>query len=143
MREGLCSDLGFSEADRAENIRRIAEAARLLNQAGVHAIVAVISPFRAHREAARRIIGVNRFVEIHIDTSLATCMERDPKGLYAKAHTGQLKNFTGLSAPYETPHAPDLVIRTEDHSIPECHGLLRRFALSLISRPVPSAILAA
>ena len=134
MRTGLCSDLGFSDADRAENVRRIAEAARLLNDAGVHAIVAVISPYRVHRDAARRIVGADRFLEIHVDTGLATCIERDPKGLYAKARAGRLPNFTGISAVYERPTAADLVIRTEAHSIVDCRAILEGFARPFVGR---------
>ena len=110
LRTGLSRDLGFSREDRAENVRRTAEAARLLNQAGLVAIVALISPFRAEREAARTIVGGERFVEVHVDTPLEVCEARDVKGLYAKARAGEIPEFTGVSSPYEAPTAPELVL---------------------------------
>lgn len=110
MRLGLNRDLGFSDADRVENVRRIAEVARLMLDAGLVVICAAISPFEREREAARERIGAERFVEVFIDTPLATCEARDPKGLYGKARAGQIPNFTGISSPYEVPPAPDVRI---------------------------------
>lgn len=110
MRLGLNRDLGFSDADRVENVRRIAEVARLMLDAGLVVICAAISPFEREREAARERIGAERFVEVFIDTPLATCEARDPKGLYGKARAGQIPNFTGISSPYEAPPAPDVRI---------------------------------
>jgi adenylyl-sulfate kinase len=110
LRTGLNRDLGFSREDRAENVRRTAEAARLLCDAGLVAIVALISPFRAERDSARAIVGPDRFVEVHVDTPLEVCETRDVKGLYARARTGEIPEFTGISSPYEPPAAPDLVL---------------------------------
>lgn len=112
VRTGLCRDLGFSERDRHENIRRVAEAARLLNEAGVTVVCSLISPLRADRAMARDIVGADRFVEVHVSTPLAVCEVRDPKGLYRKAREGVLKEFTGISAPYEEPPSPSLSLDT-------------------------------
>ena len=110
MRLGLNRDLGFSDADRIENVRRIAEVARLMLDAGLVVICAAISPFERERQAARERIGSGRFIEVFIDTPLATCEARDPKGLYGKARAGQIPNFTGIGSPYEVPLAPDVRI---------------------------------
>jgi len=110
LRTGLNSDLGFTEADRVENIRRTAEVAKLLAETGVIVAVSLISPYRQDRELAKEIIGGDRFMEIHVATSLAICEGRDPKGLYKKARAGEIPNFTGVNAPYEEPQHPDLVI---------------------------------
>jgi bifunctional enzyme CysN/CysC len=112
LRMGLSRDLSFSREDRAENVRRTAEAARLLTDAGLVAIVSLISPFRAEREAARTIVGAERFVEVFVDTPLEVCESRDVKGLYAKARTGEIPEFTGISSPYEAPTAPELVLHS-------------------------------
>jgi adenylylsulfate kinase len=112
VRHGLNRDLGFSAADRAENIRRIAEVARLMNDAGLIVITAFISPCRADRAAARAIIGTDWFREVYVSTSLAVCESRDPKGLYSKARAGNVAEFTGISSPYEPPESPALVIDT-------------------------------
>ncbi len=117
IRTGLNKDLGFSPADRHENIRRIAEVARLLNEAGVIAITAFISPYRADRAMAREIIGPDRFLEVYLSTSLAVCEGRDVKGLYRRARSGQLPEFTGVSAPYEPPESPRLALDTGAESI--------------------------
>ena len=117
LRHGLNRDLGFSPADRDENIRRAAETARLMAEAGLVVIVSLISPFRVERATARQIAGDIPFLEVFIDTSLAICEERDPKGLYDKARAGTIPNFTGISAPYEAPDAPDLTISTEGVTI--------------------------
>lgn len=116
IRHGLNRDLGFTEADRVENIRRIAEVGRLMLDAGLVVTCAFISPFRAERQLARETIGAARFIEVFVDTPIAACMARDPKGLYAKAQAGALKNFTGVDSPYEPPEAPDLVIDTTTQS---------------------------
>ncbi|WP_447793389.1 adenylyl-sulfate kinase [Pseudomonas farris] len=112
VRLGLCKDLGFSDADREENIRRIAEVARLFVDAGLIVITAFISPFQRDRNIAREIIGSNKFVEVFIDTSLSECERRDPKGLYSKARSGLIKNFTGIDSAYEPPSSPDVRIDT-------------------------------
>lgn len=112
LRLGLNRDLGFSAADRAENIRRAAETARLLAEAGIVVIVSLISPFREDRAMARQTAGDIPFLEVFIDTPLTICEERDPKGLYSRARAGQIPEFTGISAPYEPPETPDLVVLT-------------------------------
>ncbi|MBD3873689.1 adenylyl-sulfate kinase [Pseudomonas kunmingensis] len=112
IRQGLCRDLGFSAADRAENMRRVAELARLINQSGIHAVIALVSPTRQGRARAREIIGGDRFIEVHVATPLAVCEERDPKGLYRRARNGELADLTGISAAYEAPAAPDIRIDT-------------------------------
>jgi bifunctional enzyme CysN/CysC len=112
LRHGLNRDLGFSPSDRKENIRRIAEVAKLFNDAGLFVITAFISPYREDRGTAREIIGTERFVEVYLSASVEVCERRDPKGLYAKARAGQIAEFTGVSAPYEPPLVPDLTIDT-------------------------------
>jgi bifunctional enzyme CysN/CysC len=113
IRHGLSSDLDFSDIDRAENIRRVAEVAHLMVDAGLVVVVAFISPFRAERAFARSLFGQGEIYEVFVDTPLEECMRRDPKGLYAKARRGQLKNFTGLDGPYEVPEFPEVHIMTE------------------------------
>ena len=112
VRHGLCKDLGFSDADREENIRRIGELAKLFLDAGVITLTAFVSPFRADRDRARALVAAGDFIEIHCAADLAVCEGRDPKGLYAKARAGQIKDFTGISSPYEEPEAPELRIET-------------------------------
>jgi adenylyl-sulfate kinase len=134
LRLGLNRDLGFDAAARTENIRRIAEVARLFADSGAIAIVCAISPFRADRDAARRLHvedheGPLRFFEIHVDTPLEICEQRDPKGLYKKARAGLISSFTGIDSPYEAPEAPELVLRgdraTPEESVAACLRLLR------------------
>ncbi|WP_440026606.1 adenylyl-sulfate kinase [Chromobacterium amazonense] len=110
LRHGLNRDLGFSAVDRRENIRRMAEVARLMNEAGMIVVCACISPFRSDREMAREIIGEPYFAEIYVSTALNVCEARDCKGLYAKARAGQVAHFTGISAPYEPPSHPALAL---------------------------------
>jgi len=117
VRHGLNSNLGFSEADRTENIRRIAEVAKLMNEAGLIVIAAFISPTIADRSMAKAIIGANQFSEVYVSTPLLACEARDPKGLYAKARSGELANFTGISALYEPPTAADLTLDTLSTSL--------------------------
>jgi adenylylsulfate kinase len=112
VRQTLCRDLGFSPEDRKENVRRVAQRCQELNDAGVVAIAALVSPYRADREAARRAIGRERFVEVFVSTPLAVCEARDPKGLYAKARAGEITNLTGIGDVYEIPLDPDLSIDT-------------------------------
>ncbi|MEX3854235.1 adenylyl-sulfate kinase [Paraburkholderia sp. BR10923] len=112
IRHGLASDLGFERDDRRENIRRVAHVAQLMNDAGLIVITALISPLREDRAMAREIIGADKFVETYVSASLATCASRDPKGLYAKARSGEISSFTGVSAPYEAPIDPDLHVET-------------------------------
>lgn len=108
LRRGLNRDLGFTDADRAENIRRVAEVARLMVDAGVVTIVAAISPFRAGRRQARELFEAAEFLEVYVDASLAVCEARDPKGLYKKARADLIANFTGITSPYEPPNDPDV-----------------------------------
>ena len=124
LRHGLNRDLGFSPEDRRENIRRVAEVARLMNDAGIIVVTAFISPYREDREMARRIVGAERFIEVYLDTSLAECERRDPKKLYRKARAGQIPDFTGVSAPYEEPPTPDLAMDTAAMSVENCVGRL-------------------
>lgn len=116
VRHGLCGDLGFSAEDRCENIRRIGEVAKLFAESGCLVIVAFISPYREDRNRVRSIAG-DLFHEIYVATPLSTCEERDPKGLYAKARRGEIGSFTGISAPYEAPVAPELVLDTSELTI--------------------------
>lgn len=117
LRHGLNKDLGFTEADRVENIRRAAEVARLMVDAGLVVLAAFISPFRAERRAARQRFAPGEFMEVFVDAPLAIAEDRDPKGLYKKARAGSLRNFTGVDSPYETPEAPELRVDTEASSV--------------------------
>ncbi|MEQ0777199.1 adenylyl-sulfate kinase [Paraburkholderia tropica] len=120
LRTGLNSDLGFSEADRTENLRRVAHVAALFCQEGFVAITATISPEPEHRDNARHIVGKGRFVEVFIDTPFDICEQRDPKGLYKRARRGEIASFTGIGSPYHAPASPDIVLRTLESSIDEC-----------------------
>ena len=117
VRHGLCSDLGFGEEDRRENIRRIGEMTKLFVEAGVIAMTAFISPFRAERQMVRSLFQPGEFIEIYCDCSLETCEERDVKGLYAKARAGLIPNYTGISSPYEEPLSPEIRIRTDKETL--------------------------
>jgi adenylyl-sulfate kinase len=117
IRHGLNRDLGFSREDRQENIRRIAEVARLMNEAGVIVITAFISPYIEDRRRAREVIGHEPFLETFIDTPLEICEMRDPKGLYKKARSGEIPQFTGITDPYEPPAEPEIVLKTESLSV--------------------------
>jgi len=117
LRAGLNRDLGFSREDRAENVRRIGEVARLMVDAGLIVLVSAISPYQVDREVARRRIGEHRCFTVLIDTPLQTCIERDPKGLYARARAGEIKGLTGWDDPYEAPGAPDISIPTVSVSV--------------------------
>lgn len=113
IRQGLNRDLGFSDASRVENIRRVAEVAKLMLDAGVIVITAFVSPFRQDRQLARDLIGAANFIEVFVNTPLAECEARDPKGLYKKARSGKLANMTGIDSPYEAPQSADVVIEGE------------------------------
>ncbi len=126
LRHGLNRDLGFSPEDRRENIRRATEVARLMNDAGITVITAFISPYREDRETARRIIGSQRFLEAYLNADLATCEARDPKGLYRLARRGEIAEFTGVSAPYEPPTDPDVVLDTAVSGVDDCVATLVR-----------------
>jgi adenylyl-sulfate kinase len=127
VRMGLNGDLGFSPEDRTENIRRIAETAHLFNDAGLLVIAAFVSPYGADRENARKIIGEDRFCEVFISASLATCESRDPKGLYQKARDGIIPQFTGVSAPYEAPENATIVLDTENSDVSACVDQLMQY----------------
>jgi bifunctional enzyme CysN/CysC len=116
VRLGLNKDLGFTDADRVENIRRVAEVAKLMMDAGLVVMTAFISPFRAEREMARELIGAEHFIEVFVDTPLELCEQRDPKGLYKLARNGHLTNMTGINSPYEAPIAPHLVFTQITHT---------------------------
>lgn len=120
VRAGLCADLGFAPEDRAENIRRIAEVARLFNDAGAIVLTAFISPYRADRARARAIIAAGEFVEIFVDAPLEVCEARDPKGLYRRARAGEIGEFTGISAPYEPPERPELRLSSASEDVDSC-----------------------
>lgn len=126
IRMGLNKDLGFSDSDRTENIRRISEVANLMKDSGVIVITAFISPFRSDRETAREICGEN-FIEVYVNTSLEACEERDPKGLYEKARKGIIKNFTGIDSPYESPEVCEVNLATEGRNPDESAGELMEF----------------
>lgn len=119
VRMGLNSNLGFEEADRIENIRRIAEVAKLMNDAGLIVLTSFISPFKSDRERARMIIGKDNFIEIYVSTPLDECERRDVKGLYKKARNGEIPNFTGISSPYEAPDHAEICIDTSTLSLDE------------------------
>jgi len=119
VRHGLCADLGFSIEDRHENIRRISEMAKLFINAGVIALTAFISPLRADRARVRELVGDGDFVEVYCECPLEICEERDVKGLYAKARRGEIKEFTGISSPYEAPERPDVVLHTGRETLAE------------------------
>ena len=119
VRQGLCGDLGFSNEDRIENIRRVSEVSKLFLEAGVIVLTAFISPFQADRRKARNLVGED-FVEIYCDCPLSVCEDRDVKGLYRRAKAGEIKYFTGISSPYEQPEQAELVIKTGEKGIDEC-----------------------
>ena len=120
VRHGLNKDLGFTEADRIENIRRIGEVVTLMTQAGLIVITAFISPYRAERDMVRRLLPEGQFIEVHLATPLEVCEERDPKGLYRKARRGEIPNFTGINAPYEAPEHPELRLDTSSETVEAC-----------------------
>ena len=127
VRHGLSQDLGFTDADRVENIRRVGEVAKLMVDAGLVVMTSFISPFRAERQMVRRLVDDDEFIEIFIDTPLEVCAERDPKGLYKKAMAGELKNFTGYDSPYEPPENPDIRLDTQAMSADQCAQTVLQF----------------
>jgi len=127
VRHGLCADLGFSDEDRTENIRRIGEMTKLFVEAGIIAISAFISPFNVDRGKVRNLLRDGDFIEIFCRCPIEICEQRDPKGHYRKARRGELKNFTGISSPYEEPQNPELILDTADFSIDECVDKLIQF----------------
>ena len=133
IRHGLNKDLGFTEADRIENIRRIGEVSKLMTDAGLIVITAFISPFQSERNMVRELVDTNEFVEIFIDTPLHVAEERDVKGLYAKARSGELKNFTGIDSPYERPTKPEITIDTTESNVNEATDVIVKYYLDLIN----------
>jgi adenylyl-sulfate kinase len=131
LRAGLNRDLGFAREDRAENVRRIGEVARLMVDTGLIVLVSAISPYREDRKVARHRIGEHCCFTVLIDTPLQTCIERDPKGLYARAKAGEIKGLTGWDDPYESPHAPDISIPTESVSAEAAAGRIEQHYLQL------------
>ncbi|MCT7550972.1 adenylyl-sulfate kinase [Aliarcobacter butzleri] len=129
VRHGLNKDLGFSEQDRIENIRRIGEVAKLFVDSGLIVLTAFISPFKSDRQIARSLVKYDEFIEVFIDTPLEVCEQRDPKGLYKKARDGAIKNFTGISSPYEAPEDPQIHIKTDEHSIEECVDIVINYLI--------------
>lgn len=120
VRHGLCSDLGFSDADRVENIRRVGEIAKLFSEAGVITLTAFISPFKKDRKLARKLMPHGDFLEIYCQCPLEVCEQRDVKGLYKKARAGEIPCFTGINSPYETPERPELIVDTDKLSLEQC-----------------------
>ncbi len=120
VRMGLNKNLGFSDEDRVENIRRIGEVAKLFVDSGLVVMTAFISPFQADRDTVRALVGEGEFVEVFIDTPLDICEQRDPKGLYKKARSGEIPNFTGIDSPYEAPSNPEITVHTADLSVEDC-----------------------
>ncbi|HMK35773.1 MAG TPA: adenylyl-sulfate kinase [Desulfomonilaceae bacterium] len=129
LRQGLCSDLGYSREERKENIRRVSAVAALFTNAGLIAIAAFISPFRDDRAMARKNCQTERFLEVYLKTPLEVCEQRDPKQMYKKARAGIISDFTGISAPYEPPEAAELSLDTSQNSVSECIGQLERLLL--------------
>lgn len=119
VRHGLCSDLGFSDSDRVENIRRIGELAKLMVEAGIITLTAFISPFKSDRDAARKLVPHGDFLEIYCKCPIETCEKRDVKGLYKKARAGEIRHFTGIESPYEEPEYPELVVDTNEKNLDE------------------------
>jgi adenylylsulfate kinase len=117
VRHGLCRDLGFSPADRAENIRRIGEVCKLFTDAGTLTLAAFVSPYRADRAAVRSLLAPGDFIEVYVAADLSVCESRDPKGLYKRARAGEIAEFTGISAPYEEPEQPEITLRTDAESV--------------------------
>jgi adenylylsulfate kinase len=132
IRHGLCGDLGFSPADRSENIRRIGEVARLFVDAGIIVLGAFISPYRKDRQAIRSLMQGERLIEVYIDCPAKICAQRDPKGLYYKAFRGEIEGFTGVSAPFEPPEAPDLVIKTDQVDQETAAGLVMELLMNRV-----------
>lgn len=120
VRHGICSDLGFSNQDRQENIRRVGELSKLFVEAGIITLTAFISPFQADRNRVRNLVNDDEFIEIYCNTNLQTCEQRDIKGLYAKARRGEIADFTGISSPYEQPVNPEIIVNTGIDSLEEC-----------------------
>ncbi len=139
LRHGLCKDLGFSADDRSENIRRTGEVAKLMAQAGIIVVCSLISPFAADRQLVRESCVTDGviFLEVHVSAPLNICEQRAPKGLYRKARAGEIRGFTGIDSPYEAPNAPEIILHTDEFSIPDCVERLTSHILA--SSTLPSA----
>lgn len=124
IRQGLNNDLGFSQEDRKENIRRIGEVAKLFVDSGIVVLVTFISPFASERKLVRDMVEKDEFIEVYVNCSLEECEKRDPKGLYQRAKNGEIKEFTGISSPYEVPENPEIILETSNYSIKECTDIL-------------------
>jgi len=135
LRLGLCADLGYDEEDRAENVRRVAEVAALMRTAGICPVVALMSPYKEGRDLAR-YRSSSRFIEVYVDTPLAVCRERDPKGLYDLYAAGRLKNLSGVDLPYEVPQMPEITIRTEHTPVPAAVAQIVDAVASLRQQPI-------
>lgn len=132
IRAGINNNLGFSEDDRVENIRRIGEVSKLFLNCGIITINCFVSPTKALRESARTLVGKKDFIEVYVNTPLKVCEMRDPKGLYKKARSGEIKDFTGISAPFEAPENPEVEIKNEKKTVEECVTQLLDYILPLI-----------
>ena len=140
LRHGLNRDLGYGDADRAENIRRVGEVAKVMIDAGLIVLVALISPFRADRRRVRELFEPGEFIEVHVSTPLEVCEQRDPKGLYRRARAGEMADFTGISSPYEPPEAPQLELDTALLSVHDCIArILSLLELRGVAPPVAPA----
>lgn len=141
VRHGLCADLGFSRADRAENIRRVGEVGKLFMDAGGIALAALISPFRSDRDRVRSSVNPGDFIEVFCHAPLSVCEQRDAKGLYLKARRGEISDFTGISSPYQIPCRPEIVVPTGGQSVAECAGQVIAYLerTGKIPAPAPSA----
>lgn len=137
LRRGLCADLGFSEQDRAENMRRVGHVAELFLQQGFLVLAAFISPLEQDRARIRQIVGTDRMLEIHVRCSLQECERRDVKGLYQRARAGEIPAFTGISAPYEAPQTPDLVLDTEHLDVASCTQQALSAIRARLQQPCP------
>jgi adenylylsulfate kinase len=142
VRHGLCSDLGFSDQDRVENIRRIGELAKLITEAGVITLTAFISPFKSDRNTARNLVPHGDFLEIYCQCPIETCEQRDVKGLYKKARAGQIPFFTGIDSPYEAPEQPELIVNTQEETLAESVArvinlLIQRGVIQDINNVIP------
>lgn len=129
VRHGLCSDLGFNDADRKENIRRIGETAKLMIESGVIVLTAFISPFREDRKRVRSLFPHGEFIEVYCDCALDVCESRDPKGIYQKARKGEIPHFTGISSPYEVPENPEVTIKTDMQTLDESVQLIIEYLI--------------
>lgn len=140
VRHGLCNNLGFSDKDRRENIRRIGEMSKLFSEAGVITLTAFISPFRDDRRRVRALVNAGDFIEVYCHADLETCEKRDVKGIYRRARAGEIKEFTGISSPYEEPERPDLTVETGSLGLEECVDQVLGFLRDTGRLPKASAV---